>query len=145
MINTGKNTRKVRALENAFWVNTYFLIYKIMSSPYFPSLLWKSIKHWRLPSFSPPGGDWIFDMISADWVRYPNMSKWLEVADHHVAIEHANIPHFFMRVEFESIGEDTRLTWTGIFDSDTMYEWLNTSSSMPMNKISIDSKHLSEA
>ena len=50
------------------------------------------------------------------------MSKWLEVADDHVAIEHANIPHFFMRVEFESIGEDTMFTGTGIFDSDTMYE-----------------------
>jgi hypothetical protein len=76
-------------------------------------------------------------MIGPDGVRYPNVSKWLEVADTHVAIEHVNAPHFFMRAEFEDMGNSTRLTWTGTFDSSEIYEALKPMI-IPANEQNLD-------
>lgn len=73
-----------------------------------------------------PDGDWIFTMIGPDGVRYKNISKWQEVTSDHVTLEHVNAPHFLMRAEFEDLGESTKITWTGTFDSPEIYEGLRT-------------------
>jgi hypothetical protein len=83
------------------------------------------------------GGDWIFTMVGPDGVRYPNVSKWLEVEDDHVAIEHVNAPHFFMRADFEDMEESTRLFWTGTFDSAEIYEALKQMI-IPANEQNLD-------
>ncbi len=64
-----------------------------------------------------PGGDWIFTMISPDGTEYANVSRWQEVADDHVALEHINAPHFFLRADFEDLGNSTKITWKMTFDS----------------------------
>jgi hypothetical protein len=64
-----------------------------------------------------PGGDWIFTMIGPDGVKYPNISRWLEIEHDYVALEHLNDPHFFMKADFEEIGNTTKITWTMLFDT----------------------------
>ncbi len=64
-----------------------------------------------------PGGDWIFTMIGPDGVKYPNISRWLEIEYNYIALEHVNDPHFFMKADFEEIGNTTKITWTMLFDT----------------------------
>ncbi len=64
-----------------------------------------------------PGGDWIFTMIGPDGVKYPNISRWLEIEYNYVALEHLNDPHFFMKADFEDIGNATEIMWTMLFDT----------------------------
>jgi hypothetical protein len=63
-------------------------------------------------------------MISPDGLRYPNVSKWLEVADDHVSLEHIVDPHFFLWADFEAVGEETKITWTMKFDTPEILEAL---------------------
>ncbi len=71
-----------------------------------------------------PGGGWIFTMIGPDGTRYPNVSKWLEITNDYIALEHVNAPHFFMRADFEDLGNSTKITWTGTFDTPEIFETL---------------------
>lgn len=50
-----------------------------------------------------PGGNWVFTMIAPDGTRYANTSKWHEVEDDHILIEHIVAPHFFLRADFEEL------------------------------------------
>lgn len=69
-----------------------------------------------------PNGDWIFTMIAPDGARYANVSKWLEIEEDHISLEHINAPHFFLRGDFEDLRESTKLTWTMEFDSPEIVE-----------------------
>ena len=71
-----------------------------------------------------PDGDWIFTMIAPDGTAYANVSKWIEVKDDHIALEHVNAPHFFLRADFEDLGESTKIMWSMTFDSPEILETL---------------------
>ena len=63
-------------------------------------------------------------MIAPDGTRYANVSKWLEVEDTHILLEHVVAPHFFLRADFEDLSESTIITWTITFDTPEMLESL---------------------
>lgn len=63
-------------------------------------------------------------MIAPDGTRYANVSKWLEVTEDHIFLEHVVAPHFFLRADFEDLSESTKITWTMTFDSPEMLESL---------------------
>ena len=63
-------------------------------------------------------------MIASDGTRYANVSKWLEIEEDHISLEHINAPHFFLRADFEDLRESTSITWTMEFDSPEIVEWL---------------------
>lgn len=69
-----------------------------------------------------PDGDWIFTMVSPDGTRYPNQSKWHEVTEDHILLEHIVAPHFFLRADFEDQGESTKIVWKMTFDSPEILE-----------------------
>ncbi|MBP9811989.1 SRPBCC domain-containing protein [Candidatus Gracilibacteria bacterium] len=71
-----------------------------------------------------PLGDWVFTMIAPDGTRYANVSKWLEVEDTHILLEHVVAPHFFLRADFEDLSESTKITWTMTFDTIEILESL---------------------
>ena len=62
-------------------------------------------------------GVWVFTMIAPDGTRYANVSKWLEVDDDHILLEHVVAPHFFLRSDFEDLSESTKMSWTMTFDT----------------------------
>jgi hypothetical protein len=61
-------------------------------------------------------------MIAPDSTRYANASKWLEVDENSLFLEHVVAPHFFLRADLEGLSESTKITWTMIFDSKEMLE-----------------------
>ncbi len=63
-------------------------------------------------------------MIGPDGTRYANASKWHEVEDNYILIEHVVAPHFFLRADFDDIGNATQMTWTMTFDSPEILESL---------------------
>lgn len=63
-------------------------------------------------------------MVGPDGTKYPNVSKWLEIDHNHVALEHVNAPHFFMKADFEDLGDSTRIIWTWAFDTPEILETL---------------------
>jgi uncharacterized protein YndB with AHSA1/START domain len=71
-----------------------------------------------------PDGNWIFTMIAPDGTRYANVSKWLEITEDYITLEHVNAPHFFLRVDFEDLSESTKITWAMTFDSPEILEAL---------------------
>lgn len=64
------------------------------------------------------GGEWNLVMHGPDGANYPNKSIFLEIVPFKkIVYEHISHPHFVTTVEFESLGEETFLTWHMLFDS----------------------------
>jgi quercetin dioxygenase-like cupin family protein len=70
-----------------------------------------------------PGGTWTLTMHGPDGKDYPNESRFVRV-EPGVAweIEHINGHHFFLAIEFEAAGNDTRVHWRQTFDTVAHYE-----------------------
>lgn len=70
-----------------------------------------------------PGGAWTLTMHGPDGKDYPNESRFVRV-EPGVAweIEHLNGHHFFLAIEFEAAGDDTRVHWRQTFDTVAHYE-----------------------
>jgi uncharacterized protein YndB with AHSA1/START domain len=68
------------------------------------------------------GGEWKLTMHGPDGTNYPNRSIFREIIPFKkIVFEHFN-PHFITTVLFESKSEETRMDWTGLFDSVEMLE-----------------------
>ncbi len=68
------------------------------------------------------GGEWKLTMHGPDGTNYPNRSVYKEVVPFKkIVFEHFN-PHFFTTVEFEAIGQTTKMEWSMLFDSEEMLQ-----------------------
>jgi uncharacterized protein YndB with AHSA1/START domain len=68
------------------------------------------------------GGEWTLTMHGPDGTNYPNRSIFKEIIPFEkIVYEHFN-PHFINTVLFESIGEETQIHWTLLFDTVEMRE-----------------------
>ena len=64
------------------------------------------------------GGEWIFTMISADGIEFPNIIIFKEIVpEKRIFLEHIPAPHFFAEIDFTSEGEMTHILFTMTFDS----------------------------
>ena len=69
-----------------------------------------------------PGGEWKLTMHGPDGKDYANRSVFLEIVPlQKIVFEHFN-PHFITTVIFDSLGAQTQIDWTLLFDSVEMYE-----------------------
>lgn len=55
-------------------------------------------------------------MRGPDGTEYRNVSKWLEVGESRIVMEHACAPRFVLRADFTEIPNGTELTWTTTFE-----------------------------
>lgn len=71
------------------------------------------------------GGEWTFTMHGPDGRNYPNRSVYLEIVPFRkIVYEHFN-PHFVATVLFEADGEVTHIDWSGVFDTEEIFEHIN--------------------
>lgn len=69
-------------------------------------------------------GEWKLTLRGPDGTNYPNKSIFREIIPlKKIVFEHVN-PHFTTTVLFEPLanGEETRIDWTLLFDTEEMYE-----------------------
>ncbi|MFZ3233585.1 MAG: hypothetical protein WA194_08965 [Patescibacteria group bacterium] len=55
-------------------------------------------------------------MRGPDGVEYRNVSKWLEVGESRIVMEHTCAPRFVLRADFLETAEGTDLIWTTTFE-----------------------------
>ena len=55
-------------------------------------------------------------MRGPDGTEYRNVSKWLEVGESSIVMEHACAPRFVLRADFIETPEGTDLVWTTTFE-----------------------------
>lgn len=55
-------------------------------------------------------------MRGPDGTEYRNVSKWLEVGESRIVMEHACAPRFVLRADFLETAEGTDLVWTTTFE-----------------------------
>ena len=68
------------------------------------------------------GGEWRLTMQGPDGKNYPNRSIFREIIPlTKIVFEHFN-PHFIATISFESNGEETRIEWSSLFDTEEMLE-----------------------
>ncbi len=66
------------------------------------------------------GGEWKFTMHGPDGTNYANRSIFLEIVPpQKIVFEHFN-PHFVTTVIFTDFGEQTKMDWCLLFDSEDM-------------------------
>lgn len=69
-----------------------------------------------------PEGEWKFIMHGPDGTDYRNESIFKEVVPHkRLVFEHITGPHFFATIEFESLGNQTFISWRMLFDSEEQF------------------------
>ena len=70
-----------------------------------------------------PGGKWSYTMHGPDGVgNYPNEATFLEVIPQKRLVwDRQSQPHFHTFVEFEDLGEQTRINWVMAFDDERVY------------------------
>jgi uncharacterized protein YndB with AHSA1/START domain len=70
------------------------------------------------------GGEWLMTMHGPDGTNFPNRSIFREIIPFKkFMFEHFN-PHFVGTILFETIGEETHIDWTNLFDTADMREIL---------------------
>lgn len=55
-------------------------------------------------------------MRGPDGTEYRNVSKWLEVGESRIVMEHTCAPRFVLRADFFETAEGTDLVWTTTFE-----------------------------
>lgn len=66
------------------------------------------------------GGEWRLTMHGPDGTNFPNRSIFKEIVPFSkIVFEHFN-PHFITTVVFESLGNETLVVWSMLFDSAEM-------------------------
>lgn len=69
------------------------------------------------------GGHWRFTMHGPDGKDYWNESVFAEIVeDSRVIIEHGAGHHFFLTITFAQEGENTRVGWKQVFDTEEHYK-----------------------
>jgi uncharacterized protein YndB with AHSA1/START domain len=69
-----------------------------------------------------PEGEWKFIMHGPDGTDYRNESIFKEVVPHkRLVFEHITGPHFLATIEFESLGNQTFISWRMLFDSEEQF------------------------
>lgn len=58
----------------------------------------------------------MFVMRGPDGTEYRNVSKWLEVGESRIVMEHTCAPKFVLRADFLETAEGTDLVWTTTFE-----------------------------
>jgi len=65
-----------------------------------------------------PGGEWDFVMHGPDGRDYKNRSIYKEIVPRkRIIFEHVSGPKFMTTVEFEDMGEQTRINWRMLFET----------------------------
>jgi uncharacterized protein YndB with AHSA1/START domain len=65
-----------------------------------------------------PGGEWDFVMHGPDGRDYKNRSVYKEIVPRkRIIFEHVSGPKFMTTVEFEDMGEQTRINWRMLFET----------------------------
>src|SRR5580765_4556791 len=65
-----------------------------------------------------PGGEWDFVMHGPDGRDYKNRSIYKEIVPRkRIVFEHVSGPKFMTTVEFEDMGEQTRINWRMLFET----------------------------
>jgi uncharacterized protein YndB with AHSA1/START domain len=65
-----------------------------------------------------PGGAWHLTMHGPDGTDYPNELVYLAIdARERIVLEHRPEPHFLLTAIFETIGEQTKVTFRQLFDT----------------------------
>ncbi len=73
-----------------------------------------------------PEGKWIFTMISADGVRFPNTIVFKEIIPlEKIYLEHLPAPYFYAEILFTPVWESTKLEFSMIFNDVATYEAAN--------------------
>lgn len=68
------------------------------------------------------GGEWTLIMHGPDGVDYKNKSIFTEVIKHKKLVyEHQSSPKFIATIEFESLGDKTRLDWHMLFENKEQF------------------------
>jgi len=68
------------------------------------------------------GGEWKLTMHGPDGTNFPNRNVYKEVVPFKkIVFEHYN-PHFFTTVEFEALGQTTKMKWSMLFDTEEMLQ-----------------------
>ncbi len=88
------------------------------------------IKHWWGPvGFTNTiskmdvsvGGEWAIVMRGPDGTDYPSNHRYVEVVPNsRLVLDHLKIPNFRMTIEFEPVGNNTRLRVTSEFESEAV-------------------------
>lgn len=67
-------------------------------------------------------GEWNLTMHGPDGTNYPNRSIFKEIIPYEkIVLEHFN-PHFVTTVDFDTIGGNTLLEWSMLFDTKEMHD-----------------------
>ena len=66
-----------------------------------------------------PGGHWRFIMHGPDGTDYKNHSVFVEIVPQERIVFDHMAPRFRVTATFETVGERTRLIWTGVFPTAT--------------------------
>lgn len=82
----------------------------------------------------------IFTMIWPDDKEYPNISKFVDIKEDYIYLEHINSPHFFLMIELTSLWkEETEIHWKMKFVDTEINEqlrsFLNTSNEQNFDRL----------
>jgi uncharacterized protein YndB with AHSA1/START domain len=69
------------------------------------------------------GGHWRFTMHGPDGTGYPNHIVFQEIAEPaRLVMDHISLPHFLITVTFEDLGGRTRVSFSGVFDTEEVFQ-----------------------
>lgn len=69
-----------------------------------------------------PGGKWRFTMHGPDGTDYENEHVFVEIArPERLVTDHVSPPRFRSTALFEALGDRTRVTWSGLFESPKVF------------------------
>ena len=85
-----------------------------------------------------PGGDWRFVMHGPDGKNYDNHNVFVEISPQsRIVMDHIVDPLFRITATFEDLGDKTRLTFSGLFESVAMFDSVKAFA-IPGNRQTLD-------
>ncbi len=101
------------------------LVWKVWTQPEYIAEWWGPDHHTTTIHHMDfrEGGEWKLTLHNhANGQDYPNRSVFKEIIPFKkIVFEHFN-PHFIATVEFEALGQETRIEWSSLFDTKEMLE-----------------------
>jgi len=100
------------------------LVWKVWTNPEYLANWWgpEGFSNTIVQMDFREGGEWKLTMHGPDGKNYPNRSVYREIELlEKIVFEHFN-PDFVTTVLFESNGDETRMDWSLLFETEEMYE-----------------------
>lgn len=84
--------------------------------------------------------DWIFTMIWPDDKEYPNISKFIDIKEDNIHLEHINNPHFFLHIIFTTLWTDEteiqrRMKFVDTQMTEELRDFLNTGNEQNFDRL----------